>query len=109
MPTRQIHFRPAGERLSISRETAGFDHVSFEVRSLGAGRRFSAETGSNELGIVMLGGICSVDSSAGGWRPGRGGGPHFFVVSPPPPPPPLKTVSFYPPTYPCRRPLSSFS
>ncbi len=68
MPTRQIHFRPAGERLSISRETAGFDHVSFEVRSLGAGRRFSAETGSNELGIVMLGGICSVDSSAGEWR-----------------------------------------
>src|SRR5262245_49756376 len=69
MSNRQIHFRPpTGECLSISREISGFDHVSFQVLRLDACQTFSSETGVNELGIVVLGGICSAESSAGEWR-----------------------------------------
>ena len=83
MSTRQIHFRPssptgsAGASLSVARDTAGFEHLSFQVRRLIPGQSFSAETAANELGIVMLGGVCSVESSAGGW-PRIGGRANVF-------------------------------
>ena len=38
---------------------------SFETRKLAAGGQYAAETGANELAIVVLGGVCSVDYSAG--------------------------------------------
>ncbi len=43
----------------------GFEFLAFENRKMAAGEVFGAETGVRELGIVLLGGICSVSSSAG--------------------------------------------
>jgi len=45
----------------------GFELLSFAVRKLAAGESYSADTGSTELAIVVLGGRCSVQSSAGQW------------------------------------------
>lgn len=46
-------------------ENFGFELLSFESRKLAKGEQFRAATGSRELGIVLLGGICSVRSSKG--------------------------------------------
>src|ERR1041385_8801043 len=83
MSTQETHFRAssptgsAGASLPVARDTAGFEHLSFQVRRLIPGQSFSAETAANELGIVMLGGVCSVESSAGGW-PRIGGRANVF-------------------------------
>src|SRR5438067_6702446 len=68
-----LHFQPTlpgstGECMSVPAGTAGFEHLTFKVLRLAPGESFSGETGANELGIVLLGGICSVSSSAGEWR-----------------------------------------
>jgi 5-deoxy-glucuronate isomerase len=44
-----------------------FDYLSFESVRLAPGRRHAAATGGSELGLVMLGGVCSVASSKGEW------------------------------------------
>jgi 5-deoxy-glucuronate isomerase len=49
-------------------ENFGYEYLSFETRKLAQGRRYEAETGGNELAIVVLGGVCSVQSSRGEWR-----------------------------------------
>ena len=46
-------------------ENFGFEFLSFECRKLSAGEKFRAETGARELGMVLLGGVCSVSSSKG--------------------------------------------
>ena len=43
----------------------GFEFLAFEQRKLAAGQTYRAHTGARELGIVLLGGVCSVNSSAG--------------------------------------------
>jgi len=43
----------------------GYEFLAFENRQLKPGAVFRAETGARELGLVLLGGICSVHSSAG--------------------------------------------
>lgn len=43
----------------------GFEFLAFEQRKLAAGQKHRGNTGAREVGIVLLGGICSVDSSAG--------------------------------------------
>jgi 5-deoxy-glucuronate isomerase len=57
----------AGESMVVTPETTGFDYLTMRVRKLAAGKRFSTQTDSAELGIVILGGRCSVESSAGSW------------------------------------------
>lgn len=61
-------------RLLVSRESLdnrhayfGFEFLSFENRRLRAGERYEGGTGDNELAVVMLGGVCSVESSRGRW------------------------------------------
>lgn len=49
-------------------ENFGYEFLSFEARKLVQGQTFSAETGSNELAIVVLGGLCSVQSNRGAWQ-----------------------------------------
>jgi 5-deoxy-glucuronate isomerase len=56
------------ERFTRRVENFGFEYLSFENRELAAGETFSGETGARELAIVVLGGRCSVESSAGSWR-----------------------------------------
>jgi 5-deoxy-glucuronate isomerase len=73
MAAKQLLFRPSalhgtsGETLSIGRDACVFDYLSFQSRRMDANENFSAGTGDNELGLVILGGTCSVTSSAGEW------------------------------------------
>jgi len=46
----------------------GFQYLSLTARKLTGGSRVSADTGSRELAIVVLGGTCSVTSSRGSWE-----------------------------------------
>lgn len=48
-------------------ETFGFDLLGFKNRKLSPGDSVEGDTGDREVAIVMLGGVCSVDSSAGSW------------------------------------------
>ena len=49
-------------------ETYGFDLLGFRVQRLAAGDRVEEDTSNRELGLVVLGGKCSVESSCGDWR-----------------------------------------
>ena len=72
----QILFKPSlapddsGVCLSVSPKSASIEYLSFEVRRLQPHQRFTANTEGLELAIVVLGGICSVESSSGEWRLG---------------------------------------
>lgn len=57
----------SGETLVVTPETTGFEYLAMRVRKLASGEKFSSATESAELGIVILGGRCSVQSSAGSW------------------------------------------
>ena len=48
-------------------ETFGYEYLSFEARKLAAGGQYAAETGANELAIVVLGGVCSVTTPLESW------------------------------------------
>lgn len=62
-------------RLLIPRETTqnrranfGFEFLTFENRRLAAGEKYESGTEGSELAIVMLGGVCSVESTRGNWN-----------------------------------------
>ena len=61
--------------MDVKREEVGFQFVNFRVHRFASGESQSAETGANELCIVMLAGRCLVASSHGKWDSvgGRGG------------------------------------
>jgi 5-deoxy-glucuronate isomerase len=74
MPTgSELLIRPAtlsgrsGETVTVIPESVGFEYLTFRVRRMVAGESFSDATGTNELSLVILGGSCSVSSSAGEW------------------------------------------
>lgn len=46
----------------------GCEYLSFSVRKLAQGQQYHGETAGSELAIVVLGGICSVESSHGAWQ-----------------------------------------
>jgi 5-deoxy-glucuronate isomerase len=48
-------------------ESFGFEYLSFAVRKLKCGQCYEATLPGTELAIVMLGGICSVQSNVGEW------------------------------------------
>ena len=48
--------------------TFGFEHLAFAVRKLSPGEAFSETLSGMELALVVLGGTCSVTSSAGEWK-----------------------------------------
>ncbi|MCP9494808.1 MAG: 5-deoxy-glucuronate isomerase [Pyrinomonadaceae bacterium MAG19_C2-C3] len=55
------------ETLVVTPESAGFDYLTFRLRKMLRGEKFSSETGACELGLVVLGGRCSVKSTTGSW------------------------------------------
>ena len=57
-----------GEIISLTPERAGWEYISFGVRSLQAGTRLTAETGDSETALVILAGECEVESTAGAWK-----------------------------------------
>jgi 5-deoxy-glucuronate isomerase len=67
----------SGETMLVTPASSGFDYLSFRARRLVTGESFSAETSNNEMGLVVLGGRCSVESSAGSWL-NFGGRAHVF-------------------------------
>jgi 5-deoxy-glucuronate isomerase len=76
-----IHPKPlngsAGDTQLIRPEEVGFEYLTFRVRKFVKGEGYFAETGANELCLVVLGGRCSVASSAGAWT-NFGGRAHVF-------------------------------
>jgi 5-deoxy-glucuronate isomerase len=58
-------------------QTYGFEYLSFRVQRLTPGERTTASTGDRELGLVVLGGRCTVRSSRGNWT-GIGRRPNVF-------------------------------
>ena len=58
-----------------------FDYLSFETRKLTRGGSFTANTEANELALVMLGGVCSVESSECNWA-AVGGRQNVFAGRP---------------------------
>jgi 5-deoxy-glucuronate isomerase len=53
-------------------DTYGFQFLGLKIHRLAAGEWLDGETGNHELGVVLFGGKCSVESSAGAW-PSFGG------------------------------------
>ncbi len=56
------------ERFTERVEDFGFEFLAFQNCKLAAGQRFGGQTGSRELAVVLLGGVCSVGSSAGDFQ-----------------------------------------
>lgn len=53
--------------LSLTPEQAGWEHIHFEVRQLRPLATWSWSTGDSELGLIILGGRCTVRSNRGEW------------------------------------------
>ena len=49
-------------------EDFGYENLRFQTRRMKAATRYRADTGGNELGIVVLGGYCSVECAHVAWR-----------------------------------------
>jgi 5-deoxy-glucuronate isomerase len=49
-------------------EDFGFEFLSLEARQMEPGQSYIGKTAGRELAIVVLGGICSVESSRGEWK-----------------------------------------
>ncbi len=56
------------EILRVDRSASRFEYLTFSVRAPKKADSFRGHTDSTELCIVMLGGTCSIESSAGTWR-----------------------------------------
>ena len=68
----QHHASDPGLILNVTPETAGWEFISFQARSLGAGASWSSHSGENELVVVNLTGRYTVTSNRGEWS-GIGG------------------------------------
>ena len=49
-------------------ESFGYEFLSFQTRRMRAGESYSGAIDGEELGMVVLGGVCSVASSRGRWQ-----------------------------------------
>lgn len=59
---------PSGETLNVTPAQTGFEYLTFRARKLAQGESYLGFTDGNELGLVLLGGTCSVESPAGSWQ-----------------------------------------
>jgi 5-deoxy-glucuronate isomerase len=57
----------SGETMVVTPQSTGFEYLTMRIRKILRGEKFSSETGGCELGLVVLGGRCSVESTAGSW------------------------------------------
>jgi 5-deoxy-glucuronate isomerase len=68
--SRRLAAHESGVLVEITRRAAGWQYLEFAVRQLAAGHAWSAETGSDELCLVLLEGTCEVTWAGGGARLG---------------------------------------
>lgn len=73
MATHQSHlqFLPdftKSEYMHITPAMAGWDYLHFGARNMPAGASWEHDSGENELALVILGGVCSIDSNRGSWE-----------------------------------------
>jgi 5-deoxy-glucuronate isomerase len=54
--------------VEVTPEIASWETFSFQARRLRSGRRWSFQTGDNELALVILGGVVDVTTNRGEWR-----------------------------------------
>lgn len=52
----------------VTPESAGWEHLSMEMRRLKQGQEWQHETNDCEMAIVILGGVCTVTSDKGTWE-----------------------------------------
>jgi 5-deoxy-glucuronate isomerase len=52
----------------VTPESAGWEHLHFAARRMRAGEAWKGHTGDCEYGLVVLGGVCAVESSRGNWE-----------------------------------------
>jgi 5-deoxy-glucuronate isomerase len=57
----------SGETMLVTPESTGFEFLTMSIRKLSGGEKFSSDTAESELGLVILGGRCSIESTAGSW------------------------------------------
>lgn len=62
----QLLVRPEHPAKGVA--TNAFDYLEFVALRLAAGERHQADTAARELGVVVLGGSCSIESSVGQWN-----------------------------------------
>ena len=60
----------SGILIEVDVERAGWEYCGLTVVKLGAGERWSRQTGSDEVGLVPLGGRCTVTSAGQSWTIG---------------------------------------
>ena len=70
-----------GVVVDVTPERAGWHYISFQVRRLAAGGRWTWATGEHELAIVPLRGAVNIASERGSWRE-VGGRPNVFAGLP---------------------------
>jgi 5-deoxy-glucuronate isomerase len=75
------------EYMRVTPESAGWEHLHFGAQKLPRGACWEFETGENELALVLLGGMLSVNSNRGNWpdigrRPGVFAGMPFTLYLP---------------------------
>jgi 5-deoxy-glucuronate isomerase len=58
----------SGLILEVTPEEAGWDYISFQARTLATSDSWSFSTGENELALINLTGVYTVESSRGEWR-----------------------------------------
>ena len=81
--TQNLLIKPAssksapGETLLVTPKSTGYQYLTLSIRKLLRGEKFQSETAATELGMVVLGGRCSVNSTAGSW-PNIGSRAHVF-------------------------------
>jgi 5-deoxy-glucuronate isomerase len=69
-PSRLL-FSPDFSQLEYQRVTphlTGWEHLSFAARRMQGSQSWESETGENELALVVLGGVCQVESNIGHWN-----------------------------------------
>jgi 5-deoxy-glucuronate isomerase len=57
----------SGETLLATPQSTGYQYLTLSIRKLLQGEKFQSMTAATELGVVLLGGRCSVESTAGSW------------------------------------------
>jgi 5-deoxy-glucuronate isomerase len=56
------------EYIRVTPANAGWDYLFFAARQMEGGEQWSFDTGAYELALVVLGGVCAVDSNRGHWE-----------------------------------------